>query len=57
LASLPDTFDIPDSVRVLHNDSYQDMLVETPIPEPTTMAILAVGAVGLLRRRRRARQP
>jgi len=37
-----------------NGDLYQGMITGAPVPEPATMAVLAIGAGALLRRRRRA---
>ncbi|HOF19543.1 MAG TPA: PEP-CTERM sorting domain-containing protein [Phycisphaerae bacterium] len=56
LAGLPGSYTAADDTIVLHSCKVQDMMVfdPTPVPEPATMALLAVGALPLIRRSRRA---
>jgi hypothetical protein len=56
LAAMPSTYTPTFDFKVLHSGTYQDMLIGgpmAPVPEPATMALLAVGGCLVVLRRRR----
>ncbi len=52
LDSLPDNFD-GSGALVLKSNYKQDMIIPTAVPEPTTIALLGIGGIATLLRRRR----
>jgi len=54
LSTLPDNYETQWDMIVLHSQCIQDMIIPTsPIPEPATLTVLTLGALGLIIRRRR----
>ena len=54
LSTLPDSYQTQWDMLVLHSDCKQDMIIPgSPIPEPATLMVISLGAVGLIIRRRR----
>ena len=57
LSTLPDSYQTQWDMLVLHSDCKQDMIIPgSPIPEPATLMILNLGAMGLIIRQRRRKK-